>query len=234
MTTPNRQPSIINAPWPVAAFAVFLLAAHLIRILLPTGLQEMIFIDGALFPGRFWAPEATGASTGLPAYGNAAEAFAPMLSSGFLHADWVHVSFNAVFLILLAKPLLDMFRRIWPRREPAASGLLLAMFLVSVVSGSLVYLGANYPDGPPVMGSSGGISGLLAAILLMREGPQRWLFSRRFLITSSLFVIINALVSVLGPSLLGAGIAWQSHVGGYIGGALFMRVVIWRAQRTRA
>jgi membrane associated rhomboid family serine protease len=230
MTQPNRQPPMINAPWPVAGFAILLLVAHLIRILLPDGLQNIGFFYGALFPERFWAPADAAVLTGLPPYANAFEAVLPMFASAFLHSDWMHVILNAAFLVALAKPLLEMFRRVWPGREPAASGLLLALFVGAQLASSLVYLGANYPDGPPAVGASGGISGLLAAVLLLREGPQRWLLSRRFLVTSSLFIVANAVFALIGPGLLGAGIAWQAHVGGYIGGALLMRAVLWRIE----
>ena len=54
MTPPNRQPPMINAPWPVAGFAIFLLAAHLVINLLPDRLQNAVFYYGALIPERFW------------------------------------------------------------------------------------------------------------------------------------------------------------------------------------
>ncbi|MFN7164235.1 MAG: rhomboid family intramembrane serine protease [Hyphomonas sp.] len=232
--TPTRQPPMINAPWPVAVFALLLVVAHLVRILLPDMMQNVTFYYGALFPERFWASAESAPLTGLPAYPNLAEAILPMIASAFIHSDWFHVILNAAFLVALAKPLHELFRRIWPVREPAVSLLLLGLFLFSQVAASLVYLGANYPDGGPAVGASGGISGLLAAVLLVREGPDRWLLSRRFLVTSALFVVANALFAVIGPSLLGANIAWQAHVGGYLGGAAFMRAVLWRMQARAA
>jgi len=230
MTTPTRQPPIINAPWPVAIFAIVLVAAHLVRVLLPDAWQNVAFFYGALFPERFWSSAEAPSLSGLPAYSGVLEAFLPLIASAFLHGDWMHVILNAAFLVALAKPLLELFRRVWPGREPGASGLLLALFLFAQLTSSLVYLAANYPAGGAAVGASGGISGLLAAVLLLREGPDRWLLSRRFLVTSALFVVANALFAMIGPSLLGAGIAWQAHVGGYIGGALFMRGVLWQMQ----
>ena len=230
MTTPTRQPPIINAPWPVAGFALVLVAAHLVISLLPTRLQNAVFYFGALFPERFWASSETSSLTGLPPYANASEAFLPLVASAFIHADWMHVILNAAFLVALAKPLLELMRRIWPGREPGASMLLLTLFLFAQIVASLTFLAGSYPDGGPAVGASGGISGLLASVLLIREGPGRWLLSRRFLVASSLFVIANAVFAFIGPGLLGASIAWQAHVGGYLGGAVFMRAVLWRVQ----
>lgn len=230
----TRQPPIINAPWPVAAFALVLVGAHLIRILLPDSLQNAVFYYGALFPERFWAPAGGVSLDGLPGYANGLEAFLPLVASGFIHGDWMHVILNAAFLVALAKPLLEIFRRIWPAREPAASGVLLGLFLVSQIVSSLVYVGANYPEGQAAVGASGGISGLLAAVLLLREGPHRWLFTRNFAVVSALFVVANALFAFIGPSLLGSGIAWQAHVGGYFGGALCMRAILWVMEARQA
>jgi membrane associated rhomboid family serine protease len=230
MTTPTRQPPIINAPWPVAGFALVLVAAHLVISLLPTRLQNAVFYFGALFPERFWASSGAPSVTGLPPYATASEALLPLVASAFIHADWMHVILNAAFLVALAKPLLELMRRIWPGREPGASILLLALFLFAQIVASLTFLSGSYPDGGPAVGASGGISGLLASVLLIREGPGRWLLSRRFLVASSLFVIANAVFAFIGPGLLGASIAWQAHVGGYLGGAVFMRAVLWRVQ----
>jgi membrane associated rhomboid family serine protease len=234
MTQPDRQPPIINAPWPVAIFAILMVAAHLIRVLLPDPFQNAIFFHGALVPERFWVSPDMPSLHGMPPYANALAAFVPMIASGFIHSDWMHVILNAAFLVALAKPLLELFRRVWPAGEPAASALLLGLFIFSQVAASAVYLAGNYPDGGAAVGASGGISGLLAAVLLVREGPGRWLLSQRFLVTSALFVVANAVFAMIGPSLLGAGIAWQAHVGGYVAGALFMRGVLWQMQARRA
>lgn len=232
--TSSRQPPIINAPWPVAIFALLLLAAHLVRILLPDAAQNAFFFHGALVPERFWITPEMPSLHGMPPYANAAAAFAPMLLSAFLHSDWMHAGLNAAFLVALAKPLLELFRRVWPGREPGASVLLLGLFLLSQIAASAAYLAGNYPDGGAAVGASGGISGLLAALLLLREGPDRWLLSNRFLVTSALFVVANAVFAMIGPGLLGTGIAWQSHVGGYLAGALLMRGILWQMQAGRA
>jgi membrane associated rhomboid family serine protease len=219
---------MINAPLPVTAFALLLVGLHLVRILLPESWQSAVFFQGALIPGRFWAPEESPGPAGLPGYQGPLAAFVPLIASGLLHSDWMHVILNAAFLIALAKPLLELFRRVWPGQEPGASGLLLGLFLFSQIISGLFYLGLNHPGGGAAVGASGGVSGLLAAILLIREGPRRWLLARGFLVATALFVVANALIALLGPSLLGASIAWEAHLGGYVGGAVAMRLVLLR------
>lgn len=228
MTDQLRKPPIINAPLPVTVFAVLLIAAHGVRVLLPGGVQNFVYFHAALIPERFWAEPGLAAMGGLPAYGNAVLAFLPMITNAFLHADWMHVVLNAAFLVAIAKPLLELFRRVWPGREPGATLMLLALFLTAQVAASAAYLGLNHPAGGIAVGASGGISGLLAALLMVREGPDRWVLTRGFLVASALFLVANVLLAFLGPGLLGASIAWEAHVGGYIGGAIFMRLVLWR------
>ena len=56
-----------------------------------------------------------------------------------------------------------------------------------------------------------------------RDGFIAGLFERRFLTASAVFLVGNVILAFLGPSLFGAEIAWQAHVGGYVAGALLFR-----------
>lgn len=72
----------------------------------------------------------------------------------------------------------------------------------------------------------------MGAYFLMRDGGAARLLARSFLTVSAIFIIANVIFAVIGPSLLGVSIAWEVHLGGYIAGALFGRLVIWNAVRT--
>ena len=52
---PGRPP-IINAPPWVTGIALVLLAAHAIRVFLPSGMQDAFLWETALFPERFHRP----------------------------------------------------------------------------------------------------------------------------------------------------------------------------------
>ena len=45
------------------------------------------------------------------------------------------------------------------------------------------------------------------------------------------FVVANAMLAFLGPSMFGAEIAWQAHIGGYITGAILFRYLLTRRPR---
>jgi membrane associated rhomboid family serine protease len=77
------------------------------------------------------------------------------------------------------------------------------------------------------VGASGGVSGLFAAAFLLDPftGRRRQLWDRNFLVLTGVFIAINVLLVYAGPMLLGTGIAWEAHAGGYVAGALLMSIL---------
>lgn len=230
---PEKRPPIINAPLPLTAFALLLIALHGARVLAPQELNFAALYHGALFPERFW-----GWADGpvmLPGaarpYAGWLGAMAPFVLSTLLHGDWFHVILNAAFLIAIGKPVLEMLSALRGGYGPGAVIMLFILIFLAQAGGGLVYLLLNNPEGPIAVGASGGISGLMGAFFLMREGAGARLLSRNFLTVTSIFMVANLLFAFVGPSLLGASIAWEVHAGGYVAGAIFARVLIWNALR---
>ena len=129
---------------------------------------------------------------------------------------------NTVMLIAVGKPVYAVIERI-ARSRLSINLAFLGLFVVSVVGGSVAHLLAHYPDGPPAIGASGGVSGLIAGALMIQNGLPVRLLDRKFLTTSAVFFVGNLILAFLGPSLFGSAIAWQAHIGGYIAGALLFR-----------
>ncbi|MGE6699359.1 rhomboid family intramembrane serine protease [Hyphomonas sp. NPDC076900] len=233
MQSAEKRPPIINAPLPLTVFAVALIALHGARVFAPQELEIAALYHGALFPERFW-----GWASGpvllpgiAPPYAGWLGAMAPFVLSTLLHGDWFHVILNAVFMIAIGKPVLEMLSALRGGYGPGAVIMLFVLIFFSQAGGGLVYLLLNNPSGPIAVGASGGISGLMGAFFLMREGAASRLLSRNFLTVTSIFIIANFLFALIGPALLGASIAWEVHAGGYVAGALFARVLIWNALR---
>lgn len=225
MATEMKRTPFINAPFAVTAMALTLGFCHLARIVAPERLQSLAIYTGALFPERFWGwVRGEGSVEGAAAYANAGEALFPLLASGFLHGDFMHVVLNALFLIALGKPLYEMFRSANGGRRGPATGLFLALALLSQAVGGLVFLALQGPEGSLGIGSSGAVAGLLGAVLLVFTGEGGRLFGRPFLSATAIFIVANAILAVIGPSLLGASIAWETHVGGFLAGAIAMRI----------
>jgi membrane associated rhomboid family serine protease len=101
------------------------------------------------------------------------------------------------------------------------------VFVVSVVAGSIFYLAMYDVNGPYAVGASGGTSGLIAAAFLIDPytGRRRSLWSPAFLKLTAAFAVINLLLVLAGPYLVGMGVAWEAHAGGYVAGALLMSIL---------
>lgn len=135
------------------------------------------------------------------------------LSAAFLHSPSVatiyHIAFNMYALWVVGsylEPLLGRLRYA-------------ALYLISALGGSVgVLLVASPPSGTdptgvawqtPVVGASGAVFGLFAALLVLNRRLGRP--------TAGIWtvIIINAVISWRVP-----GIAWQAHLGGAVTGAV--------------
>ena len=182
-----------------------------------------LLYDFALAPERFWAPAGS-----FKVYPDAASGLLTFVSTALLHGDWFHVIVNALMLLQFGIPVA---RALGPGVAGASVWMLL--FVVSIVAGSVFYMALQDVTGAPAVGASGGTSGLIAAAFLLDPytGRKRPLWAREFLTLTGVFVAINVLLVFAGPYLLGMGIAWEAHAGGYIAGALLMTVLPQRGLR---
>jgi membrane associated rhomboid family serine protease len=214
--TPARSQPIFNAPLLVIVVAVVLVLLHAAFAFAPPLEQMAIQYDYALAPQRFWAP------AGSPdVYPDAAAGLLTLLSSGLLHADWLHVLVNSLMLLALGTPVA---RALGTSIAGAAYWMLL--FVVSVLAGSALYLALANVGSPYLIGASGGVSGLFAAAFLVDpRGGKLTLWSRPFVGMTIAFAIANAALVLVAPFMLGTGVSWEAHAGGYVAGALMMALL---------
>jgi len=233
MRESRRAPPMINAPPFVTALALGIIALHGARLLLGSSM-DMFFVDlGGVFPDRFWG-WATGQQIpgGYAPYDNALAALIPLAGTALVHGSWSHVLMNTIMLIAVGKPVYSVFARL-KRSQLNVSLAFLGLFIAGVVGGSLAHLVSHYPTGAPAIGASGGVSGLIAAALMIQNGLPARILERRFLTASAVFFVGNLVLAFLGPSMFGSAIAWQAHIGGYLAGALLFRVMVRDAGRAR-
>jgi membrane associated rhomboid family serine protease len=223
MRQSRRAPPIINAPPFVTAVALAIIAAHAVR-LLAGGRLDAVFVEiGAVFPDRFWGwATGQGIIGGYPPYDSALEALAPLAGTALVHGSWSHLLMNTIMLVAVGKPVYGALAHL-ARTRAAANLAFLGVFVVAVIGGSLAHLASHFPDGPPAIGASGGVSGLIAGALMLQNGVPIRLLDRKFLTTSAVFFVGNLVLAFLGPSMFGSEIAWQAHIGGYVAGALLFR-----------
>ncbi|ABS01515.1 rhomboid family intramembrane serine protease [Kineococcus radiotolerans] len=121
------------------------------------------------------------------------------LTSGFLHGGLLHLLFNTYALWVTGQylePLLGRLR-------------FTALYVVSVLGGAVGGLLLPGTAGSTLVGASGGIFGLFAALFVV----NRQLGRRTGQIAA--LIAINFFIGVFV-----AGISWQAHLGGMVTGAL--------------
>ena len=212
----SRQP-IFNAPAPVLGFAALLLILHGGFGLLDQAGQRDLIWQFALIPERLGAL--------LPAlqYPDGLSAALTFVSHAFLHGDWMHVGFNAAWIVAMGVPVWRAFGGGW--RAALGFG---AVFFGSAIAGGLAFVWFSEPQSWAI-GASGGASGLMAAALAVSvrwpEGPIRNRLRGGLILPDLAFVALNVGVGFIGVGLLGSAIAWQAHIGGYLAGAVLFPVL---------
>jgi membrane associated rhomboid family serine protease len=195
----------------VAAFAYQLL------LTLWGGRDQFMYAMGVR-PHCYFSP----GSCGISVPGESELLWQPLLVSLFLHAGFLHLAFNMLFLWVFG-----------PQVEGRLGKLRFALFYLGCgVAATLAHV-VTHPFSPvPVIGASGAIAGVLGAYLILL--PRSWILTYfppifLFPVPSPVFLIVwiasqitSAFTHLPGLSASsGTDIAWMSHVGGFIAGAAY-------------
>ncbi len=200
MTSSTRQPMFNAPPWSLR-LAGLLLLIHLAFFLMPDDLANtigsvLVFVPAAL-------------DAGIPYYWT-------LLTYALIHADVVHVGFNAALLLALGSYV----------ERTVGGTLFLLIFSLCAIGGALAFwvLSGN----GVMLGASGGVDGLMgaAAVLLYRnrDADPR---ARMMMVMVCIVVVMNLLMAFSG----GTGVAWQAHLGGLFCGLVYGYAVQNRAPR---
>jgi membrane associated rhomboid family serine protease len=153
----------------------------------------------------------------------------PFVTHGFVHGNWTHLFFNALWLMAVGTPL--------ARRLGTFS--FLGFYFLCGAAAVGAHLALNAGSMVAVVGASGAISGCMAAALrVMLSGTARYflnknpgigrlapLWDRRLVVVTLVWVGINIITGtglISLPGTGGAGIAWGAHIGGFLAGLLLV------------
>lgn len=217
----RRYPAIITWALIIANVCVFLY-----QISLPPRVLEQFVRTFALIPARFFG-------AGAGAAGGTMMAYAPLVTSLFLHAGWGHLIINMWTLWVFG-----------PAVEDRLGALRFAIFyLLAGMAASLAHALLHASSAVPVLGASGAIAGVigcyvrlfpLARLVIMM--PLLF-FPIFFEVPAVLFAavwlwaqIMPGLTGLLLP-VAGGGIAWWAHIGGFCAGWVLAPLVL-RPRRT--
>ena len=138
-------------------------------------------------------------------------AYWQLLTSAFTHVEVWHIGFNMLALWILG-PQLEMV---------VGRSRFVALYLLSALAGStLVYWAADVDSS--TIGASGAIFGLMGALLVVAlkvGGDVR---------TILVWIGINFVITFVW-----AGISWQGHLGGFLGGLVIAAVLAYSPRQRR-
>jgi membrane associated rhomboid family serine protease len=152
--------------------------------------------------------------------------FAPtLLTHMFLHASWMHVGGNMLFLWIFGDNVEDAL----------GHARYLLFYLACGVAAAFAEVAMSVHSTVPMLGASGAIAGVLAGygllyprspITIVNPIPLLWLFWGLFLLVPAWVVILgfflvnlwNAFQTTSGEG----GVAFMAHVGGFVAGLLLL------------
>jgi membrane associated rhomboid family serine protease len=89
-------------------------------------------------------------------------AWPSLFTSLFLHAGWLHITANALYLWLFGGNVEDVVGRYW----------FLALFCLCGTAAALAYIAAHPGSAAPVVGASGAVGGVMGAYLVLFPGSR--------------------------------------------------------------
>ena len=179
-------------------------------------LEDVFFLYG-IVPLRYSDPSVSAHFTSF-------QQVLPFLTSMFLHGGIFHILGNVWFLYIFGDNIEDTLGHIR----------YLAFYLLCGVAAGLVHLLTNWGSKIPTIGASGAIAGVMGGYLLLYPRAKIltlvpiFFFFQFFEIPAFVFLgywlFIQILSGGLTPSGAG-GVAWWAHVGGFVTGAIFVKIL---------
>jgi len=153
-------------------------------------------------------------------------AWITIFTAMFLHANWLHIGGNMLYLWIFGNNIEDVLGR----------GRFLAFYLLSGVGAAALQIVSDPSSPIPSIGASGAIAGVMGAYILLYPNAKVLSLVPIFIISTlmevpALLVIgLWFLLQVLNAQMLGSGgmltheggVAYMAHIGGFIVGMLMI------------
>jgi len=144
--------------------------------------------------------------------------FPTIFTSMFMHAGWLHLGGNMLYLWIFGDNVEDSFGHLK----------FLIFYLLCGIAATLAQLAFSTGSNVPNLGASGAIAGVLGAyILLFPRGQVKVLMGRGVIPMPALVVIglwivlqfISGIGSITNSAETG-GVAYMAHIGGFLAGII--------------
>jgi membrane associated rhomboid family serine protease len=201
---PSRSYPVVNITLILVNVAVFLY-----QYTLPERDFKAFVLANSAIPARI--PAFFAGHLGLEA------AFLPLFTSMFLHAGFLHIAGNMLFLWIFGDNVEDFFGHFT----------YLFFYLVCGIGAGLLHIFFNLGSTLPALGASGAISGVMGAYMLLYPRERILTLVFIFLVPIPAVFILGYWfllqflggITALGGSASG-GVAVWAHVGGFLLGML--------------
>jgi membrane associated rhomboid family serine protease len=206
---------------PVARTATFWIAALTALFSIFTGLGSV----GSTLPLSWGFVPAE--ASGLVQLPGMVPTFLTPLSATLVHGGFMHLAFNLLMLVWCGIAVERVLGR----------GALITLYVVSAYVAMLAQWAADPAGLSPVIGASGGVSGLIGAYALSFGRPRRVSASpavNRFVNILWLAAAWAVLQVIVGwaAGQQGMLLATPAHIGGFVAGLLLQRpLLLWRYRR---
>jgi membrane associated rhomboid family serine protease len=168
------------------------------------------FVPGALFGGA-------GAAPGVPALPPPAT----LVSYQFFHSSWLHLLGNLAYFWVFGRSV----------ERGLGAGRTCALFIATGVLAALAHASADPASATPIVGASGGLSGLLGAYLVRFPRAEVEVLVPLLVVMQvvrlpawlllAAWFLLQLLLDWLTPAEV-AGVAFRAHVGGFVAGAVLV------------
>ena len=157
--------------------------------------------------------------------------FLTLFTSMFMHAGWVHLGGNMLYLWIFGDNVEDRFGHIK----------FTIFYLLCGLAATFAQLAFSLGSNVPNLGASGAIAGVLGAyILLFPQGKVRVLQGQRVIQVPALIVIgiwivlqfFSGIGSIANTAQTG-GVAYMAHIGGFLAGFVLTFCFVGVAGRRR-
>jgi membrane associated rhomboid family serine protease len=153
---------------------------------------------------------------GIPQAPGPSPIYLTLLSSMFMHGDWLHIAGNMLFLWVFGDNV----------EHRVGHGTYLVFYLAAGLAGALAQVAVSPDSEIPMLGASGAISGVLGAYIVMFPTNRVLVFLLRFAVWVPAIVVIGLWAAlqlinglgVIGLEEAGGGVAYMAHIGGFAAG----------------
>ncbi|RUT29406.1 rhomboid family intramembrane serine protease [Arsenicitalea aurantiaca] len=141
-----------------------------------------------------------------------------LLTYAFLHADWMHLLFNMLFLWVFGDNIEDALGHVR----------FLVFYLLCAALAGLAHMAFDYGGFGPLIGASGAVAGVMGAYLVLYPHARVYVLFRLVIpipLPVPAFWMLGAWIGTqLFYVLVGSddGVSWWAHLGGIAAGALLV------------